>query len=70
MDDPKLIQEQVEDARNQLLVVKLPADGKLSYRAGFFWDKAEQFKDYDAWKTYVDQQAKGIASPIEVVVGK
>jgi hypothetical protein len=70
VDDPKLIQEQVEDARNQLLVVKLPADGKLSYRAGFFWDKSEQFKDYDAWKQYVDQQAQGIASPIEVVVGK
>ena len=70
VDDPKLIQEQVEDARNQLLVVKLPADGKLSYRAGFFWDKAEQFKDYDAWKKYVDEQAQGIASPIEVVIGK
>src|SRR5687768_17544281 len=70
VDDPKLIQEQVEDARNQLLVVKLPADGKLSYRAGFFWDKAEQFKDYDAWKKYVDEQAQGIASPVEVVVGK
>ena len=70
VDDPKLIQEQVEDARNQLLVVKLPADGKLSYRAGFFWDKAEHFKDYDAWKKYVDEQAQGIASPIEVVVGK
>ena len=70
VDDPKLIQEQVEDARNQLLVVKLPADGKLSYRAGFFWDKAEQFKDYEAWKKYVDEQAQGIASPIEVVLGK
>ena len=70
VDDPKLIQEQVEDARNQLLVVKLPADGKLSYRAGFFWDKAEHFKDYDAWKKYVDEQAQGIASPLEVVVGK
>ena len=70
VDDPKLIQEQVEDARNQLLVVKLPADAKLSYRAGFFWDKAEHFKDYDAWKTYVDQQAQGIVSPMEVVVGQ
>ena len=70
VDDPKLIQEQVEDGRNQLLVVKLAADGKLSYRAGFFWDKAEQFKDYDAWKKYVDEQAQGIASPVEVVVGK
>jgi hypothetical protein len=70
VDDPKLIQQQTEDERNQLLVVKVPQDGKLAYRAGFFWDKAGHFKDYDAWKTYVDQQAQGIASPIEVVVGK
>jgi len=70
VDDPKLIQQQVEDERNQLLVVKLSADGRLSYRTGFFWDKAEQLRDYDAWKTYVDQQAQGIASPIEVTVGK
>jgi hypothetical protein len=70
VDDPKLIQQQAEDERNQLLIVKVPADGKLSYRAGFFWDKANQFKDYDAWKKYVDEQAQGIASPIEVVVEK
>jgi hypothetical protein len=70
VDDPKLIEQQVEDARNQLLIVKVPEDGKLSYRAGFFWDKANHFKGYDAWKTYVDQQAQGIASPIEVTISK
>lgn len=70
VDDPELIQQQTEDARNQFLIVKVPADGKLSYRAGFFWDTANQFKDYDAWKKYVDEQAQGIAAPIEVTVGK
>ena len=70
VDDPKLIKEQTEDARNQFLIAKVPEDGKLSYRAGFFWDKADHFKDYDAWKKYVDEQAQGIASPIEVSVGK
>lgn len=70
VDDPKLIRQQTEDERNQLLIVKVPENGKLSYRAGFFWDKADHFDDYDAWKKHIDEQAQGIASPIEVIVGK
>lgn len=68
IDHPKLIEQQTEDERNLLLIVNVPANGKLSYRAGFFWDKAGHFKDYEAWKTYVDQQAQGTASPIEVSI--
>ncbi len=68
VDDPTLIQQHVEDERNQLLVVKVPESGTLSYRAGFFWDKADHFKDYEAWKKYVDEQAQGIASPVEITV--
>ncbi len=68
VDDPQLIEQQVEDRRNQLLVVKVPENGRLSYQAGFFWDKADHFKDYEAWKKHVDERAQGIASPIEVTV--
>src|SRR5687767_5531686 len=70
VDDPKLIEKEVEDARNNLLVVKLPENNTLAYRTGFYWDKAEQFADYDAWKKYVDEQAQAVASPIDVAVGK
>jgi hypothetical protein len=66
--DPKLFEKQTEDQRNLLVLVKVPADNVVSYRAGFCWDKAGQFTNLDAWKTYVDQFAQGLASPIEVSV--
>ena len=66
--DPKLFEKQTEDQRNLLLLVKVPADNVASYWAGFFWDKSGQFAELDAWKTYVDQFAQGLASPIEVSV--
>jgi hypothetical protein len=65
--DPKQLQEQIEDDRNVLLKVKVPESGVVSYWAGAGWDKFG-FADYAAWKTYVDQFAQGVASPIVVTV--
>ncbi|HEV2294337.1 MAG TPA: DUF4861 family protein [Tepidisphaeraceae bacterium] len=70
IDDPTLIATDAENDRNVFLVVNVPKDGKLSYRSGFFWDKANHFEGYEAWKTYIDRQAQAIASPIEVTVSK
>ena len=48
-----------------------------TYRGGLFApvlgglftpDKGGQFADFEAWKTYVDQFAQGLLSPIEVSV--
>jgi hypothetical protein len=66
--DPKLFVKQIEDQRNQLILAKVPQDNRASYWAGFCWDKADQCPDEQAWKTYVDQFAQGVLSPIEVSV--
>ncbi|HUI05606.1 MAG TPA: DUF4861 family protein [Verrucomicrobiae bacterium] len=66
--DPKLFERQTEDKRNLLMLAKVPADGPVSFWAGFCWDKAGPFTSLDAWKTYVDEFAQGLASPIEVSV--
>lgn len=69
--DPKSIVSQTEDQLNLLLVVKADAANSVTYHAGFCWDKAGQGLDnFDAWKKYVDEFAQGVASPIEVSVGK
>jgi len=67
--DPKSTDRNlVEDRLNLLLISKLAADNSSSYWAGFCWDKGGQFADFDAWKTYVDQFALGLLSPIEVTL--
>lgn len=66
--DPKLFEKQTEDKLNQLVLVKVPESGVVSYWAGFFWDKAGQFSDFSGWKQYVDEFAQSVASPIEVSV--
>ncbi len=66
--DPKLFEKQTEDQRNLLMLTRVPAEGAVSFWAGFCWDKAGQFTNLDAWKTYVDQFAQGLASPIEVSI--
>jgi hypothetical protein len=69
--DPSQIDKQAEDAKNDLVLLKIPQDTHaVSFWAGFYWDKSGQFKDYDAWKTYVDQTAQGIKAPIEIGVAK
>lgn len=69
--DPKTVVSQTEDQLNLLLVLKADAANSVTYYAGFCWDKAGQGLDnFDSWKKYVDEFAQGVASPIEVVVGK
>jgi hypothetical protein len=69
--NPKLFVKQTEDQRNLLILAQAPRDNNAnsaSYWAGFCWDKAGQYKDEQVWKTYVDQFAQGLLSPIEVSV--
>ena len=66
--DPKLFEKQTEDQLNLLMLARVPADNVASYWAGCCWDKGGQFADFEAWKTYVDQFARGLLSPIEVSV--
>jgi hypothetical protein len=66
--NPKTFEKQAEDRLNLLLLSKAGAENIASYWAGFCWDKGGQFTDFDSWKTYVDQFAQGLLSPIEVTV--
>ena len=66
--NPRLYEKQTEDQRNLLMLTRVPADNVASYWAGCCWDKGGQFADFEAWKTYVDQFAQGLLSPIEVSV--
>ncbi len=65
---PKSLEKQAEDKQNNLVLVKVGADNLESHWAGFGWDKSGQFADSEAWKTYVDQFAQGLQSPIQVSV--
>lgn len=66
--DPKRIEKQAEDKLNQLVLVKPSADNTVSYWAGFAWDKYGAVTTAEGWKTFVDEFAQGLQSPIEVSV--
>ncbi len=66
--DPKLHEKQTEDERNLIMLARVPTDNTASYWAGCCWNRGGQFTDFGAWKTYVDQFAEGLLSPIEVSV--
>jgi hypothetical protein len=64
--DPKALIKETEDTLNRLVLSRVGADGAISYWAGFIWDGTGA--DYHYWRTYVDQFAQGLQSPIEVTV--
>ena len=66
--DPKLHEKQTEDERNLIMLARVPTDNTASYWAGCCWNQGGQFADFGAWKTYVDQFAEGLLSPIQVSV--
>src|SRR5699024_3947309 len=57
-----------EDNQNVLVLVNVPDNNILSYWAGYAWSKSGQFKDYQAWKTYINHFAQELRSPIQVEV--
>src|SRR5262249_45250077 len=66
--DSKTLLKQAEDKENNLLLVKTDRSGTISYWAGFAWDHAGKITDPEAWKKYVSNFAKGLASPIEISI--
>jgi hypothetical protein len=64
--DPKSFVGNAEDSLNILVLSKVSEGGIVSYWAGFTWDK--NGADFNSWKTYVDNFAQGLISPIEVTV--
>jgi hypothetical protein len=68
--DPKIIKQQTEDRTNQLLILSTTPENTVSYYAGFCWDQAGDITTFDQWKTYTDNFAKQVQSPIEVKVAQ
>lgn len=66
--DPAMFLKQTDDKLNQLIITKVSGNNTVSYWAGFCWDKAGHLADQTAWNKYVDEFARGIASPIVVSV--
>ena len=67
---PQNFEKTAEDSKNALVLAKVPNDNTASYWAGFTWSRSGQFKDYDAWKTYVDHFAREVQSPIQVTISE
>ena len=64
---PELQPKIAADERNLLLLA--PAPGNVAdYWAGFGWDRAGQFTNFAAWKAHVDEFARRLRSPIEIVI--
>jgi len=68
--NPKLLEKQAEDAKNNFALAKTDINGAISYWAGFVWDRPGKITNQDAWKKYVSDFAQGLASPIEVSVSE
>ncbi|CAM3327780.1 DUF4861 family protein [Zobellia roscoffensis] len=72
--DPKVIEEamayksDVMDQSNLLIVTK-PQE-KLTYYAGFAWDKSGQVSSLEDWENILKQQSQVLSSPLSVSVKK
>ncbi len=66
--NPEDSQGEREDKLNHLVLAKCRSDLKVTYWAGFCWDKAGLFTTAEDWKGYLVNFAKGLASPIEITV--
>jgi hypothetical protein len=62
--------KQAEDAKNELVLVRLPSTQTLDYWAGFAWDRAGRITSDAAWQRYVTQFAQGVRTPIAVSVSE
>ncbi len=66
--DPAMLEKRTEDKLNHLVLAGVGADNSASYWAGFCWDKAGQFTNFEAWVTFLKEFSRRLASPIEIQV--
>jgi Domain of unknown function (DUF4861) len=64
--DPNAVDKAGEDKSNHLVILKPGVAAPITYWAGFAWDRAGQITSAESWKSYVDQFAGRLHSPIEV----
>lgn len=66
--DPSAVDKVGEDKMNHLLILKPGIATPITYWAGFAWDRAGQITTAESWKSYVDQFAERLRSPIDVTI--
>ncbi|HKG61829.1 MAG TPA: DUF4861 family protein [Pyrinomonadaceae bacterium] len=64
--DPSTVDKPAEDKLNHLVILKPGVATPITYWAGFAWNRAGQITSAESWKTYIDQFAERLRSPIEV----
>lgn len=65
--NPAEVDKEAEDARHNLVVLK---PGRVSYWAGFAWDKAGEITTSDQWREYLHNFSTSLANPIRVTVSR
>ncbi len=65
--DPADLVAFTEDKSNFLVTAKIPANGVITYYAGFGWGK-NGFPTVEDWDRYVVQYAARLRSPVEVTI--
>ena len=66
--DPSAVDKIAEDKLNHLLILKPGVATPITYWAGFAWDRAGQITSAESWKSYVDQFAERLRSPIDITI--
>ncbi|KDN55064.1 DUF4861 domain-containing protein [Flavobacterium seoulense] len=71
--NPKLVNDAFsnvskEKDRSDLLVVTQPKENKLTYYAGFAWQKSGQISNESDWDALLQKKAKMLANPLRVTI--
>ena len=66
--DPGNIAGFAEDAKNFLVLAKIPKDSVVTYYAGFGWSE-DGFPNEAEWKRYVSDFAERVNAPLQVSIG-
>jgi hypothetical protein len=66
--DPRTVDKLGEDKLNHLVILKPGINTPVTYWTGFAWDRAGRITSAESWKTYVDQFAERLSSPIDVSI--
>ncbi|MFC3335204.1 DUF4861 family protein [Flavobacterium palustre] len=71
--NPKLVSDAFsnvskEKDQSNLLVITKPKENKLTYYAGFAWQKSGQVSNQADWDTLLQKQAKLLANPLKITI--
>ncbi len=67
---PSQVVDMLEIEHHLEAVTRAVSGQPVDFWAGAGWDRSGDFKSYDDWNTYLANEAKSIASPLEVSISK